>query len=60
VVITLGYSPADVHFFFGSVTAASTIRCANCAQEESDLTIYVCRQPRVPMAALWRETRHFN
>jgi 4-amino-4-deoxy-L-arabinose transferase-like glycosyltransferase len=60
VVITLGFSSADVHFFFGSVTAAAMIRCANCAQEESDLTIYVCRQPRVPMAALWREARHFN
>jgi 4-amino-4-deoxy-L-arabinose transferase-like glycosyltransferase len=60
VVLTVGYSREDVSALFGSVTAAATIRCANCAQEESDLTIYVCRQPRMPMAALWRQARHFN
>jgi hypothetical protein len=60
VMIAVGYSPADVNFFFGSVTAAARVRCANCAQEESDLTIYVCRQPRVPMTVLWPAVRHLN
>ncbi|HEV2237995.1 MAG TPA: hypothetical protein VGR57_15145, partial [Ktedonobacterales bacterium] len=60
VAIIIGYSRDDVSALFGSVTAAARVRCANCAEEESDLTIYVCRQPRVPMAVLWRRARHFN
>jgi hypothetical protein len=28
--------------------------------EESDLIIYVCRQPKAPLADLWKRAKHFN
>jgi hypothetical protein len=60
VVITIGYSREDAEASFDSVVAAATVRCANCVEEESDLTIYVCRQPKASIAELWRRARHFD
>jgi len=60
VLITVGVSPEDLARFYGSVTPAATITCGDCAEEESALTVYVCREPKAPMAELWKQARHFN
>jgi hypothetical protein len=59
-VIAVGYSPQELQAVFGEVVAARTITCANCVDEESNLTIYVCRQPKFAMPELWRRARHLN
>jgi 4-amino-4-deoxy-L-arabinose transferase-like glycosyltransferase len=59
-IIALGFSQQELATVFGEVAPAGTIMCANCVDEESDLTIYVCRQPKVSMPELWRWARHFN
>jgi 4-amino-4-deoxy-L-arabinose transferase-like glycosyltransferase len=60
VVITIGFSQEDLTPAFGEVTPATKITCAYCMPEESDLTVYVCRQPKAPLADLWRRAKHFN
>jgi len=60
VVITIGFSQEDLTPAFGEVTPATKITCAYCMPEESDLTVYVCRQPKEPLADLWRRAKHFN
>jgi 4-amino-4-deoxy-L-arabinose transferase-like glycosyltransferase len=59
-VIALGFSQQELAQVFGQVTPAATITCANCVDEESRLTIYVCRQSKLPMRELWQRARHFN
>jgi hypothetical protein len=60
VVITVGFSQEDLTPAFASVTPAAKISCAHCMPEESDLTVYVCRQPKAPLADLWKRAKHFN
>jgi hypothetical protein len=60
VVITVGFSQEDLTPAFASVTPAAKISCAYCMPEESDLTVYVCRQPTAPLANLWKHAKHFN
>ncbi len=59
-IIALGYPQQELETVFGQVTPKGTIRCANCVDEESDLTIYVCQQPKFSMPDLWKKARHFN
>jgi 4-amino-4-deoxy-L-arabinose transferase-like glycosyltransferase len=60
VVISVGISKEGLTPAFGDVTQAATLTCAYCMPEESDLTIYVCRQPKMSLADLWRSAKHFN
>jgi hypothetical protein len=59
-VITIGFSREDLAPAFGLVTPAGKFTCTYCMPEESDLTIYVCRQPKAPLADLWKRAKHFN
>jgi hypothetical protein len=59
-VITIGFSQEDLTPAFGAVTPAGKFTCTDCMPEESDLTIYVCRQPKAPLADLWKRAKHFN
>jgi hypothetical protein len=60
VVIALGIPQGDLAQVFGAVNPAGTIACVDCVDEERNLTIYVCRQPKLAMPDLWRRARHFN
>jgi hypothetical protein len=60
VVITIGIPQADLQQSFGEITPSGTITCANCVDEESHLTIYVCQHPTRSIHDIWQSTKHFN
>jgi hypothetical protein len=60
VLLTVGADQAELTQLYGSVTPAATITCATCASEESQLIVYVCRQPKLTLPELWQRARHFN
>ncbi len=53
VVISLGVSREDLETFFGTVTAAGRITNDWTVEEEQDLTVYVCEDPRETLQLLW-------
>jgi hypothetical protein len=60
LVIWLG---GDLDFLrerFASVEIAGAIACKFCMPYESNLNIYLCRNPRRPFAELWQELKHYE
>ena len=51
--VSLGVSREDLEKFFGTVTAAGRITNDWTVEEEQDLTVYVCEQPRESLQSLW-------
>ena len=60
VVISVGVSRGDLDALFGSVAPAATITCQYCMPYEDNLTVYVARQPKRPVQAVWPGVKHFN
>ena len=60
VVIAIGYPESRLREFFGEVTSAAQLSPPSAIPEESDLTIYVCRQPRAPLAEMWPRLKYMN
>ena len=56
VVITVGRSLADNQQTFAHIVQAAIITCAYCVPEESAVPVYVCTQPKIPLAEAWRHT----
>ena len=53
VLITLGVSREDLERFYGVVTVAAHFTNEWTVEEEQDLTVYVCEQPKQTLQALW-------
>ncbi len=60
VIITVGIPRADIAQSYADVTPAATITCANCVTEESDVPVYIARQPRGTLRDLWVRVKHYN
>jgi 4-amino-4-deoxy-L-arabinose transferase-like glycosyltransferase len=60
VLLTVGYSQADMLKSYGSVKQVATIGCHGCQPEENDLPVYLCTQPTVSPIDGWRTVKHFN
>jgi hypothetical protein len=54
VVVAIGFTEKFLHQSFSDVQAAATISPLHAMPEESNLIIFVCRQPKAPLAQLWR------
>jgi hypothetical protein len=46
--------------YFGTVEPGAVFRCADCMPFEDNLTIWVARHPRTPLADTWPATKHFD
>ncbi|MHB8755733.1 MAG: ArnT family glycosyltransferase [Candidatus Acidiferrales bacterium] len=57
IVITIGYTAAQLRNFFGEVTLASRISPPYAIPEESNLGIYICRKPKKPLPEMWPQLR---
>ena len=55
VLITLGVSRRDLEPLCGTVTAAGRITNDWTVEEEQDISVYVCEQPKRTLQALWPE-----
>jgi hypothetical protein len=53
VVITLGVDREDLEPLCGIVTPAGRITNEWTVEEEQDITVYICEQPKLTMQALW-------
>jgi hypothetical protein len=60
VVIVIGDEREDIERFFRSVTAAGVIRHRYAMPYESNLTIWVARQPRQSLQSVWRQVKHYD
>ena len=60
VVITLGRDAAGYGRYYGDVRAAGRVESAHAMPYESDLTIWVLRQPRAPLAEIWPALKHYD
>ncbi len=60
VVILLAQDPARISQAFGSVQAMGRIDHPYAMPYETGLTIYVARQPKLPMAQLWPRLKHYE
>ena len=53
VVVAIGYPQVALQQWFAEVQATNTISPPHAMPEESNLTIYICRQPKAPLQQLW-------
>lgn len=60
VILIIGGDLADHVEDFASVVPAGTFRCADCMPYESNLTIWVARGLRAPIADAWRAEKHYD
>jgi hypothetical protein len=60
LVIVLGGDLRDKQEIFESVTVADTVRSQYCMPYENDLSIYICRKLKTPLAELWPTLRHYD
>jgi 4-amino-4-deoxy-L-arabinose transferase-like glycosyltransferase len=45
---------------FGDVRLAAVFRCPLCMPFEDEMPIWVCRRPRIPLAELWPQIKHYE
>ena len=60
VIITVGYSRADMLKSYDSVRQVATITCQDCQPEENNLPVYVCTQPHISPVNAWKTVKHYN
>lgn len=60
VVILFGQRAESTKTMFASVEQAATISSDHAVAAEKHLPVYVCRNPKVPLAQLWPSLRYFE
>jgi hypothetical protein len=60
LVIVLGGNLRDKQERFESVTVAGTVSNQYCMPYENNLSIYVCRNLKVPLKELWPALKHYE
>ncbi|HWP82872.1 MAG TPA: glycosyltransferase family 39 protein [Bacteroidota bacterium] len=59
-VIIIGGRRADHERVFASVEHVATHSHPLAMRYESDLPIFLCREPKMPISEIWSMTRHYN
>lgn len=59
VVIVIGGNFEDARKLFGDVRAAGSITEPNAMPFENNLTIWVCRDPKMPLRQFWPMLKHY-
>jgi len=60
VIVIIGGERADHADDFATVAPAGIFRCADCMPYESDLTIWVGRGLKAPIAEAWTNGKHYD
>jgi len=60
VIITVGLSQGEDAMSFDSVVQAATVTCDYCMDEENNIPVYVCTQPKAGLSQLWARVKHYN
>jgi len=59
VIITLGIPSDRLEDLFDDVTLADTVESEIALPWETNLPVYICRDPRVPIKEWWPDVRSF-
>lgn len=60
VVLIIGGDYTDHIRYFESVKAGGEFRCADCMPYENNLTIWVGRRHKIPVAEAWKSAHHYD
>ena len=60
VIIAVGMAREKLETVFGTVAEARHLTCAECMAGETDLRVYVCLQPRLPLRQVWPEFKRYG
>jgi hypothetical protein len=60
VVIAVGMGLHQLMLLFGDVQKAATIENSYAVPDESDLPVYICRNPRMPLSQAWPWLKFFG
>jgi hypothetical protein len=60
IVIVVGGSEDQIRQLFNQVDRAATFTCTYCMPFETDLPIYLCRNPKQPLHDLWPRAKSFG
>jgi hypothetical protein len=59
VVISVRVHPVWLERLFGEFVEAGRTACEYCRPPHQDMPIYVCREPKRPIAEVWAEWKLF-
>ena len=60
VVIAVGMDVHKLDLLFGDVQKAATIVDSDAIPDESNLPVYICRNPRIPLSQAWPSLKFFG
>jgi len=60
VVIAIGFSEDFLRHFFWEVSAAAHVHPKYALPEERNLTVFVCRDPKMNLGEAWSRLKYFN
>lgn len=60
VVVAIGFTEERLRQSFADVQLAATISPLHAMPEESDLHIYICRQPRASLQTMWPQFKYLD
>ena len=60
VIITVGLTQSQDLQTFSNVSQAGLVTCQYCMNEENNLPVYVCTQPKITTQSAWAAVKHFN
>jgi hypothetical protein len=59
-VVAIGFPRRYLEQFFAKLTPAAYVNPAHALPEERNLTVFVCRQPRMGLSEMWAKLRYLN
>jgi hypothetical protein len=60
VVVVIGGDREGLERVFISVEAAGVYSAVDAMPYENNLTLWVCREPRIPLEQLWPRVKHYG
>ena len=60
VLVSVGVPRDDLEGLFGDIEKADTIECDYCMPDENGLSVFVLRDPRMPLAEAWPRLGHYD
>lgn len=59
IIVALGFDEERLQKYFADVRPAGTVRCEYCLSNATEITIYVCRGPRLSPVEILDDLRNF-
>lgn len=60
VLVSVGVPRGDLEELFGNIEQADTVTCDYCMPDENGISVFVLRDPRMPLAEAWPRLGHYD